>query len=308
MRRVKRFFFMHIGTIVAVIVYFNLADRAGYSVPGIAHALRVALVVMSCYAALAYSQGELKQFDFGIWTMFALGALFVSAGVGPVTWLFQHYSPAILFGTFTVTALVPLVAGRETFTVYYARRQLPAWQLKLPEVAAVSRVMTAYWVLIFLTATTLCAWQPRDPRFTLFYPNLLVFVVGMTATFWLPALYFRLFPPGVPQAVEPLVMGMPMVFDRKGAGDARAVIQFCVSGAEPGDYHVRIERGRCKSFEGVAPTADLTIYTPGAVWTRIARGELDGGQALAEGLYRVEGDFSILAKMEAWFPARRGAS
>jgi len=34
------------------------------------------------------------------------------------------------------------------------------------------------------------------------------------------------------------------------AGDDRAVIQFRVSGREAGDYHIHIERGRCRSFAG----------------------------------------------------------
>ena len=53
--------------------------------------------------------------------------------------------------------------------------------------------------------------------------------------------------------VEPLLMGMPLVFDRKAAGEARATIQFRVSGAEAGDYHVRIgeRRWRLRLRDGV---------------------------------------------------------
>jgi putative sterol carrier protein len=100
-------------------------------------------------------------------------------------------------------------------------------------------------------------------------------------------------------------MGMPMVFDRNAARDTRASIQFRVSGSEPGDYYLDIARGRCRSFEGVAPAADLTVYTPDTVWMRIARGELDGERALREGLYRAEGDFALLSKIPEWFPKRR---
>jgi len=100
-------------------------------------------------------------------------------------------------------------------------------------------------------------------------------------------------------------MGMPMVFDRKAARDTRASIQFRVSGNEPGDYYLAIARGKCRSFEGIAPAADLTVYTPDTVWMGIVRGELDGERALQEGLYRAEGDFALLAKLREWFPARR---
>ena len=71
-------------------------------------------------------------------------------------------------------------------------------------------------------------------------------------------------------------MGMPMAFNARSARDARATIQFCVSGAEPGDYWLRIADGKCESFEGVADRPDLTVHTPDTVWLQIAHGKLDG--------------------------------
>jgi len=304
MRRVAGFFFMHLGSFVPVFWYFYLCGRAEFSADGVRHALLAALVVDSAYIALAWSQGEMKQFDVGIWTLFALGTLGTRAFT-PVLWLYQHFSPALLFIALGLTALIPLLLRRETFTYYFARRQLPRWQLKVPEFHDVSRVMTAYWTLLFFTAAGLAASAPTDWHFTFLYPNLMIFGVGMTATAWLPPLYFRLFPPGFPRAVETLIMGMPLVFDRRAARDTRASIQFRVSGSEPGDYYLDIARGRCRSFEGVAPAADLTVHTPDTVWMRIARGELDGERALQEGLYRAEGDFGLLSKIRQWFPARR---
>src|SRR5207245_105591 len=213
------------------------------------------LLVDSAYIALAWSQGEVKQFDAGIWTLFATGTLATRVGIEPVLRLYQRYSPTLLFVTLGLTALIPLLLGRETFTYYYARRQFPRWQLKVPEFQDVSRVMTAYWTLLFFTAASLAAFAPTDWHFTFLYPNLMIFGVGMTATVWLPPLYFRFFPPALPRAVEPLIMGMPLVFDRKAARDTRASIQFRVSGSEPGDYYLAIARGRCRSFEGGAPPA-----------------------------------------------------
>ena len=304
MRRVARFFFMQIGSFVPVFVYFYLCGAA-FTADRVRHALLVALVVDSAYIALAWSQGEVKQFDAGIWTLFATGTLATRAGVEPVLRLYQRYSPTLLFVALGLTALIPLVLGRETFTYYYARRQLPRWQLKVPEFHDVSRALTAYWALLFFTAAGLAAWAPTDWHFTFLYPNLMIFGIGMTATVWFPPLYFKVLPPALPRAIEPLIMGMPLVFDRKAARDTRASIQFRVSGSEPGDYYLAIARGRCRSFEGVAPAADLTVYTPDTVWMQIARGELDGERALREGLYRAEGDYGLLSKIPEWFPARR---
>jgi hypothetical protein len=219
--------------------------------------------------------------------------------------LYQRYSPAILFAAFGLTAFLPLLVGPEPFTVHFARRQVPRWQLELPSFAAITRLLAAYWVIIFFAAMALASWAPTDWRFTLLYPNLVIFALGLPAALWLPPLYMKAFPPALPDRIEPLIMGMPLVFDPAAAGDGRATIQFDVTGAEAGTFHLRIEGGRCRSFEGAYRDPDLIVHTPDAVWKQIARGELDGGRALAEGLYRVEGDYAVLAKLNAWFPSRR---
>ena len=100
-------------------------------------------------------------------------------------------------------------------------------------------------------------------------------------------------------------MGMPLVFDRRAAADARAVIQFRVSGPSPGDYWVRVDKGKCESFEGLASSADLTVHTPEDVWVGIIHGKLDGGQALMERRYSVEGDQLLLTKLMEWFRGGR---
>jgi putative sterol carrier protein len=301
--RALRFFFMHLGSLVAVVVYFHLYGASGYSEEGLRSALLTALVVKTGYMALAYWYGEHKHFDFGIWIMFAVGLAAIYANVAPIVGLYRLYSAAILFVTLGLAALVPQALGLEPFTYYFARRQLPAWQLRTAEFRDVSRVMTLYWALIFFAGAALCAYAPLDWRFTILYPNLLVFGPGISAQWWLPPLYFKLFPPALPQRIEPLLMGMPMAFNARSAGEARATIQFRVSGAEPGDYWLRIADGRCESFEGIADRPDLTVHTPDTVWLQIAHGELDGAGALADGLYRVEGDYAVLGKMRDWFAA-----
>ena len=126
--RLTRFFFMHFGSFVAVFVYFYLCGQARYAVSGVRSALLVGLLVMSGYALLAYRWNELKQFDFGLLVLFALGTVGTYAGIDSVLLLFQHYSPALMSITLGLVALIPLMLGRETFTYYFARRQVPRWQ------------------------------------------------------------------------------------------------------------------------------------------------------------------------------------
>ena len=301
--RAARFFFMHLSGLATVIIYFTIYGSSGFSANGLLAALFGTLGVQSAYVALAWSNSELKQFDVGLWLMFALGTLAALIHLQPVVALFRQYSPAILFVTLGLTAVLPRLLGYEPFTAYFTRRTLPRWQLKLPLTARIGDLMASFWTLLFFIAAGLCAYAPLDWRFTGLYPNLLVFGVGMSANKWLPGLYLKLFPPGLPPSVEAVIMSMPFVFDRRAAGAARATIQFQVSGAECGKYWLRVADGHCESFEGEAAAPDLTVYTPDSVWMRIIRGELDGAQALATGLFHTEGDATILARLSEWFPA-----
>lgn len=300
--RAVRFFFMYLGPLVTILLYFAVFGAAGYSMSGLRSALFVALGMQSAYIAAAWMLGEHKQFDFGIWLMFAAGALAAAVGFMPLLGLYQTYSPALVFVTLGLTAGLPPLLGVEPFTAHFMRRQLPRWQLKLPISARLGMVIAYFWTALFFVAAGLCVYAPRDPRFTTLYPNLLIVLVGMTAGQWLPPLYLKLFPLPMPTSVEPIIMGMPFAFDRRAARDARVQIQFRVSGAEPGNYWLRIAGGRCESFEGDAPAADVVIHTPDNVWLSIVRGEVDGPEALTNGLFRIEGDAGVLKALSAWFP------
>ena len=85
------------------------------------------------------------------------------------------------------------------------------------------------------------------------------------------------------------------------AGDLTAEIQFVVSGEEPGTYHLHISTGACSFHEGEATSPSLTIKTPSEVWLAISRGEMDGQSAFMTQKYTVEGDFTLLMKLDSLF-------
>jgi hypothetical protein len=213
--RFARFFFMHIGSFVAILVYFHLCGQGKFSLSAVSAALPIGLFFMSSYIALAYIVDELKYFDFGLWCMLAIGTVAAFAGIDSILTLFQWYSPALLYTTLGLVAFIPLLLGWEPFTYYFARRQTPLWQQKLPEFPTINRVMTIFWAGIFFTSAGLAIYAPLDWRFNTLYPNLLIFLIGIPAVFWLPPLYLKIFPPGMPQTIEALLMGMPWMFNRQ---------------------------------------------------------------------------------------------
>ena len=169
-----QFFFMHLGTLIGIITYFQVLERGHYTPEAVRSAAVIGLLVHSLYMAIAKWRGYVKQIDIGVWLLFALGAISAFAGIAPVVSLFQRYSPALLFTTLTLTAVIPLLLGRETFTYFYGRRNSPRWQQKLRLFDTINRLMTGVWTLIFAGAVALCLWEPTNPLYTVVFPNLLV--------------------------------------------------------------------------------------------------------------------------------------
>lgn len=105
-----------------------------------------------------------------------------------------------------------------------------------------------------------------------------------------------------------MLEGMTLTFDAAAAGDMEATIQFNVTGDEPGIYHLRIAGGDCIFHLGATGAPTLTITTPPDVWFKVSRGELDAQNALMQGLYQVQGDFSLLMRMGTLFKTPESTS
>lgn len=59
--------------------------------------------------------------------------------------------------------------------------------------------------------------------------------------------------------------------------------------------------GQCTAREGEAFSPNLTIHSPGDIWLKITRREIDPARALMDGLYEVKGDMNLLMKMGELF-------
>ncbi len=103
-----------------------------------------------------------------------------------------------------------------------------------------------------------------------------------------------------------MLEGMTLVFDPAAAGELDAAIQFDVTGPEPGSYYLRVAHGDCTFHLGDASDPTLTISTPSDVWLRVSQGQLDGQEALIQGLYQANGDLSLLMQMGTLFNSENG--
>ena len=73
-------------------------------------------------------------------------------------------------------------------------------------------------------------------------------------------------------------------------------------------YQISLTEQEATVVEGRAATATTVIKTPFELWQRIARGEIEGSQALGQGLYTVEGDFSLMLHWDSVFGTGDGSS
>jgi putative sterol carrier protein/putative NADPH-quinone reductase len=108
-------------------------------------------------------------------------------------------------------------------------------------------------------------------------------------------------PPEGQDTMRDLIAGMATVFNPKEAGDLKAVVQFEVTGQEPGEYYLDMAQGHCTAYEGKHTQPMLTIHTPSQVWMAISRGELNSAMAMMAGKYSVKGDFGLLTRFSRLF-------
>jgi multimeric flavodoxin WrbA/putative sterol carrier protein len=104
-----------------------------------------------------------------------------------------------------------------------------------------------------------------------------------------------------PNSIETYAAMMKLGFNKEKAGDARAIIQFLFSGSVQGECYFKIDPGAFDVVKGKADCPDLTIVTPFPVWMDILTGKADGQQMFMEQKYTVEGDVSLLMRMNEFF-------
>ena len=105
----------------------------------------------------------------------------------------------------------------------------------------------------------------------------------------------------LPNTVKEVMDGMSGAFQADKAAGVNATIQFKFTGAEEGNYVVKVADGKCEVDEGETDSATVTINSPSDVWLKISRRELDGATAFMSGQFTFTGDMGVLMQMGSWF-------
>jgi len=226
--------------------------------------------------------------------------------------VFVDHSVALLYLTLFFMSSLPQLLGYDPFTYAVARQWYPEAVWGAPDFRLINYRITYVWAGVFGACCLSSFLGKGKPLYAIIIPFILCIVIGVVFSRKYPDFYlgrkYHVSPEAaaaVPGSAKEIIEGMPAAFDMAAAGDLRTEIQFDISGDEGGKWVVSIAEGRCQVRCGDVASPALTIESPGEIWVKIARGQIDRPKALMEGLYKIKGDMNILARMPRLFGARK---
>jgi putative sterol carrier protein len=101
--------------------------------------------------------------------------------------------------------------------------------------------------------------------------------------------------------VKDMVEAMPLAFVPEKAGNAKAAIQFNLTGEEGGQWVVDVADGKCQVREEVAVQPDLTVTMAAENFVALYGGKLDPIPAFMSGKIKVTGNVGLMMQLLQWF-------
>jgi putative sterol carrier protein len=105
-----------------------------------------------------------------------------------------------------------------------------------------------------------------------------------------------------PVTVKELFASLPSKFDRAAAEDLDVVYQFDLSGAQGGQYHLRVKDGTCVVVEGIHADPHVTLSMAGEDCLKVLNGQLSGPAVLMSGRLQISGDIGLAMQLKSLFP------
>jgi putative sterol carrier protein len=100
---------------------------------------------------------------------------------------------------------------------------------------------------------------------------------------------------------DQVVSKMPSYFLPEKAGNTNAVIQFDLSGADPGRWFLKIADGQAESGRAEVDKPNMTMLADSGDFVKIFTGKMDPTSAFMSGKLKIKGDMGLAMKMQAMF-------
>lgn len=104
--------------------------------------------------------------------------------------------------------------------------------------------------------------------------------------------------------IEEMMNRMPKAFLPEKAGDVKAVIQYHLTGAEAGDWIVRIGDGKCEVDKGETDGATMTLRADSQDYKNIILGKLDPMTAFMQQKVQLKGNLNMALGLTKYFKLR----
>ncbi len=105
------------------------------------------------------------------------------------------------------------------------------------------------------------------------------------------------------ETVDDVIAGMRQRFLPDRCRDLTAAVHWRLTGEEPREFTVAIDRGTFEVKPGGTEQADLTMETSSETYLRLANGELSGTVAIMTRKLRVRGRLQLAARWDRLFSA-----
>jgi putative sterol carrier protein len=101
--------------------------------------------------------------------------------------------------------------------------------------------------------------------------------------------------------VKELVFNHEKAFMPEKAAGVNAVIQYKLTGNQPGDYIIHIADGACQVEEGQAENPTMTLTADGEYFRDVLLGKEDGMKGFMMGKLKLAGDLNLAMKLTSFF-------
>jgi putative sterol carrier protein len=101
--------------------------------------------------------------------------------------------------------------------------------------------------------------------------------------------------------IEKMMNRMPKDFLPEKAVGVEAVVQYHLSGDEPGDWIITIRDGECKVDPGIAENPKMTLSAASQDYKDVILGKINAMNAFMDGKLQLAGDLNLAMKLMTFF-------
>jgi len=257
-----------------------------------------AILLLNLIAAIYLKVKD--YFTYGISAVALLG----SASVFVIPSAGQFYLENIIVGLYLglfSAAFFPPLFKIKPFTYYISEKDYPDVISNSEQFLKINNIMSCIWSVLFAIAMFLTALEYSNDSglqiiISTLIPIAVLLVIGIPANKILPQKLMQIVPAPriIFSSIKEAFQAMPYGLNKKLAKGIDTIVQFKLTGDEPGIAHLIIKNQECKFIEKPHPNPATIIKADSKIWLDITNSKLSGDKAHINKMFEVVGDASIM--------------